>query len=102
MDAMQLIARAQAMPKTHRVTTEDLYLLVEGRKYPVRSIKDASEKFCVVRDRMGVGASQMPQVLLVNDHNKTRYYVSYNGRVWAGAPNDWKAGDKPVYDNRHA
>ena len=75
------------------------FLRAEGRQWPVRTLKEASEKYCAVRDRLGVGASQMPPVVLVDQHGTQQFYISYNGRVWHGHHHDYAPGRTPAYDN---
>lgn len=67
----------------------------------VASHKDASE---AVRKFIGNrGASKCPRGMgLIADGGKIVAHVSYNGRVWAGRPQDWKSGDVPLYDPRGA
>lgn len=79
---------------------QNLFLKVGDHQWPVLSLQDASEKFCAVRDRMLVGASQMPQATLIDEQGKQHFYISYNGRVWSGHAHDWHSDAKPVYDNR--
>ncbi len=52
------------------------------------------------RDASGLGASRVPPALIVRGNGDLFGYVSYNGRVWAGSPNDWAPNRTPLYDNR--
>ncbi|WP_193188837.1 hypothetical protein [Nisaea sediminum] len=83
---------------TQITKNEELFIQVEGRSWSVASLSEASEKFCAVRDRMGVGASEMPPALLVNERGEMRFSISYNGKVWPHGPRDWKPGSVPAYD----
>ena len=79
--------------------TVTLYLRIEGRQWPVSSLKEASELYCAARDRSGFGASEMPPVVLVDQHGTQRFYISYNGRVWHGHHRDYAPRQIPAYDN---
>ncbi len=62
--------------------------------FEVESFKAACEAWRKTRDENGWGASESPPVTLRD--GKTKYHVSYNGRIWKSAK--WKPGDVPVYD----
>ena len=57
----------------------------------VSGIAAASALYCRTRDQSGEGNSTFPTGKIPG------HYISYNGRVWAGKPRDWKPGDVPVY-----
>jgi len=78
--------------------TTTLTMVIGRRRYPVASLADASAKFCAARDKAGTGASTTPTPMLYDDAGKLVGYVSYNGRVWAGHPRDWKADGKPMME----
>ena len=58
----------------------------------VATLAEASEVYCAARDASGEGGSTFPIGRLPGHH------VSYNGKVWAGNPKDWKAGNAPAYN----
>jgi hypothetical protein len=70
-----------------------------GRKtYQIPDFATASRLVCEARDRAGIGGSRFtPPVIYRGDEQVA--YVSYNGRVWAGKPGQWKPGCEPLYDN---
>lgn len=73
------------------------YTVQVGRKrYPVPSLEMASAIFCAARDRSRYGSRRTPTPLIYDTADRLVGYVSYNGRVWAGHPHDWKPGDKPL------
>ena len=80
--------------------TEPLFIQVGRRRYQIASLRQASEMFERARDAMGLGASKIGPALSVRADGTTFGYVSYNGRVWAGAPGDWQPDRTPLYDNR--
>lgn len=96
--------KTPAITKKTGVPSGAMYLRVEGAKHlePVSSLKEASEKYCQVRDMAGVGATKTPNVDVVDGNNNVIGIISYNGRIWK--PEDYatgKIGDKvPIYDNR--
>lgn len=57
----------------------------DGRRY--NTLRTAVLHHNQWRDRTGKGARQWPTWLI--ECEGERYYISYNGRVWAGAPADW-------------
>lgn len=59
---------------------------LNGQTYPVESLADARDKFRQVVDVTDVGASQTPDVELVDAHGAAVGHLSYNGRAWAGPP----------------
>lgn len=77
-----------------------MFLQVGGRRYPVASFAQASQMFCIARDKNGEGASNTPSPLIVDDAGSVIAHVSYNGRVWPGA--DYATDATPLYDNRVA
>ena len=76
-----------------------------GRKrYPAESLKDASDRFCAVRDALMRGASKTPTPVIFRDGQQIGY-ISYNGRVWAETPLTFGqivdgAKPAPLYDNQ--
>lgn len=82
------------------VPTKTMFLQVGRKRYQIASFQEASEKFCVVRDASGLGASKTPTPLIVGEQGETVGYVAYNGRIFPGTPGSWKPGTQPLYDNR--
>jgi hypothetical protein len=77
-----------------------MFLQVGGNAYQVASFAQASQMFCIARDKNGEGASNTPSLLIVDDSGSVIAHVSYNGRVWAGVA--WTVDAIPLYDNRVA
>lgn len=72
-----------------------------GKVTTYGSYREASEAWSRFRDESGLGASEMPGVPeILGADGQAIGYVSYNGRVWPGRPQDWHAGLQPLYDNR--
>ena len=82
------------------IPQEVLFLQVGKRRYQISSFEEASTKVCIARDASPHGASRFKSPLLVNESGRVVGHISYNGRVWAGLPQDWKAGQCPISDNR--
>jgi hypothetical protein len=58
----------------------------------VTDFAEASRVYAALRDASGEGASTFPVGRLPG------HYISYNGRVWKGAPQNWVDGiSEPVY-----
>ncbi len=62
---------------------------VLGRRFTVKDMVMASVIVERHRDQTGMGASQMGSQFPVRDGANVIGYVSYNGRVWAGKPEDY-------------
>jgi hypothetical protein len=77
-----------------------MFLHVGGKAYQVASYAQASQMFCIARDKNGEGASNTPSPLIVDDAGSVIAHISYNGRVWLGAA--WSVDAVPLYDNRVA
>jgi hypothetical protein len=75
-----------------------MFLRVGGKAYEVASFAQASQMFCIARDKNGEGASNTPSPLIVDDSGSVIAHISYNGRVWPG--DAWTADAIPLYDNR--
>lgn len=77
-----------------------MFLRVGGKAYQVVSFAQASQMFCIARDKNGEGASNTPSPLIVDDTGSVIAHISYNGRVWPG--DVWTLDAIPLYDNREA
>jgi hypothetical protein len=83
----------------HSMTPAKTMFLQVGRKrYAVATFEQASQMFCIARDKNGEGSSKTPSPLIVDDAGSVIAHVSYNGRVWPGP--SYVANATPLYDNR--
>lgn len=78
---------------------EVMFLQVGALAYRVTSFAQASQMFCVARDKYGEGTSNTPTPLIVDGDGLVIARVSYNGRVWPGTA--WTIDAKPLYDNQN-
>jgi hypothetical protein len=92
-DLTNILPRAETLAKA-------MFLWVGGKTYEVASFAQASQMFCIARDKNGEGASKTPSPLIVDDTGSVIAHVSYNGRVWPG--DAWTVDAIPLYDNREA
>jgi hypothetical protein len=92
-DPRKILPRADNLIKA-------MFLHVGGKAYQVASFAQASQMFCIARDKNGEGASNTPSPLIVDDAGSVIAHVSYNGRVWPG--DAWTVDAMPLYDNRVA
>ena len=76
-----------------------VFVQIGRRRYEAASLADASRMFCAARDKSGHGASRTPTPLLYDRDGRLIGHVSYNGRVWAGRPQDWQPGAKPLVES---
>lgn len=83
-----------------RALTPPMFLQVGPRRYQVASFEQASQMFCIARDKSGEGANKVPSPKIVDESGSVIAHVSYNGRVWAGC--EWTPDATPLYDNRVA
>ena len=77
-----------------------LSISLGGKIYPVESLEDASRRFRAVIETAGSGGAETPTPFILDESGKRIGYLSYNGRIWAGRPEEWKPGDVPIYDSR--
>jgi hypothetical protein len=68
-----------------------------GRKIRVANAEEASRVVSEIRDRSGAGASEMGSMFPIREDGVLIGYVSYNGKVWKGDPEDWKNAEL-IYD----
>jgi len=92
-DPKKISPRAESLIKA-------MFLHVGGKAYRVASFAQASQMFCIARDKNGEGASNTPSPLIVDEAGSVIAHVSYNGRVWPGVA--WTVDAMPLYDNRVA
>lgn len=78
--------------------TKTMFLQIGRRRFQVATFEEASRMFCTTRDKGGEGASRTPTPPIVDEFGNVIGYVSYNGRIWAGAT--YIAGTQPLYDNQ--
>lgn len=78
--------------------TATMTVVVMGKKIPVHNWSEASNAVEVIRDRTGLGYSQMGASFPIFKGGKQIAHVSYNGRVWAGT--EYSPTAKPIYDPR--
>jgi hypothetical protein len=83
----------------------EMFLQIGNRRYPITDYKEASDKVLAAGDelmRQGHGPTSggFSSPLIVDSNGKTIGYVSWNGRVWPGAPRDWTSEREPLYDNQ--
>lgn len=64
---------------------------------PFVGFAEASQLFIAMRDQLGEGDSGTPVCLLLAG-KKVVGHIGYNGKVWAGAPRDWRAGAEPLFN----
>lgn len=62
----------------------------------VRTIENASEVFCALRDRLEAGSAEISEALIRDEGGVIVAHVSYNGRVWWGTPEGWTPDAKPI------
>lgn len=92
---------AAEVPITASTTPASVLVRFEGKVGEFASYRAASDAWCRFREDSGLGASEMPGVPeIVDPRGNPVGYISYNGRVWPGRPQDWHAGVQPLYDNR--
>lgn len=77
--------------------TKPMFIQVGAGLYPISSFAQASQMFCIARDKVGTGVSDTPTPLIVGGDGEVIGHISYNGRVWPGST--WTAAAKPLYEN---
>lgn len=75
-------------------------LRIGKQRIEVKDLADASRAFQIMRQEhldSGKRGADMPQGRI--DINGAPYFISFNGRVWAGkGSHGWKESDKPVLE----
>lgn len=63
--------------------TTDQHFIVEyeGRRYPVASLREASQKWDTFREQTGAGASQLGRATIRNQDGIMIGRIVYNGRI---------------------
>lgn len=79
---------------------KQLFVRIGKSVMPMQSLEQASRAYVSTIEHLGLGGSQTPQARIYDDGGKVVGYISYNGRVWAGDPCDWKPTDAPLFDPR--
>lgn len=51
-------------------------------RYTCETIREARNEYCRLRDESGEGASTFNEGII--EHERDKYRVSYNGRIWNG------------------
>ena len=87
----------QVTPKGGQLPTR-LWIESGGQRYPVDSLEDASTRFRQVVQAANIGATETPVPRITDDAGNLVGYVAYNGKVFAGRPEDWKSGQTPLYE----
>lgn len=80
-------------------STAEYSVRFEGHDYPVRSLREASEKWVTFRDITCAGASELPIAYVVDRTGNLIGYIAYNGRIFAGHPAQWRTESRILYDN---
>jgi N12 class adenine-specific DNA methylase len=88
---------AGAETSTALATTPD-HIRIENNKFPFTSFEQASKAYRATIEHMGIGGSQTPNATIHDANGRTVANIAYNGKVFPGAPSDWKPGVKPLYD----
>lgn len=94
-EATRLQPANRGLPTTQEVAGQ-LYAELNGRRFPVASYAEASEKFEAMRDTVDEGASATPTVKITDDSGKVVAHIAYNGRVFPGER--WEPGVKALYE----
>lgn len=75
------------MRATMTASDREVTVTVRGRARRYASLRTAVLHHNQLRQRSGKGGSQWPTWFV--ECEGERYYISYNGRVWAGTPQEW-------------
>lgn len=91
--------QAEITERCPAVLTGAAYYTLEGyrRRFPWTTCADVSAKYRTMLTLLGLGASRAPSLTAYDSADKPVGYVSYNGRVWAGAPGSWRHSAEMVY-----
>ena len=73
---------------------------IGNRAFGVQSWEQVSKAYRDTIDQLDLGASETPRCEILNLRGEVVAYVSYNGRVWPGRPENWTSEKRPIYDPR--
>lgn len=79
------------------IAAHGLKAKVGTREFPVESWQQVSGAYRRALDHAGLGASEAPLCLIIDDARTVIAHVSYNGKVWPGGPAYWWPGLQPIY-----
>lgn len=74
---------------------------IGSRLFPFTTPEEVSRAYSATINRLGLGGSQTPSCSLLDASGAVAGYVSYNGRVWQGQPEEWQSA-VCVYDPSRA
>lgn len=60
-------------------------------KFPFTTAEEVSRAYTATIARLDLGGSKTPPCRLLDESGAVAGYVSYNGRVWRGQPDEWEA-----------
>ena len=84
-----------AAPPQALAALQDLRIRIADKIAPFTDPRTASRQFTAFRERidreldMG-GASKCPRPTIETEDGRVVGYISYNGRVWGGTPDQWQ------------
>lgn len=72
-------------------------MIIRGRRIVAPTFAELSSVYCRIRDASGEGGSTFGPAIIRNDSGVAVAYISYNGRVWPGSPQEWSADRVCLY-----
>ncbi len=72
---------------------------IRGRRIAAPTFAELSAVYCQLRDASGEGGSTFAPAIIRDDAGIAIAYISYNGRVWPGSPQEWSAGRVCLYSS---
>lgn len=78
-----------------------LFVRIGRNVHPVASLKEASQKAnaaVMAWFQDGFRGDELPHMDVLDGSGKQIGYISQNGKVWSGTQQEWKSGQKPLYD----
>lgn len=78
------------------ISARKLVATVGTRQFPVTSWQQVSDAYTAAIDATNVGASQAPQCIIKARNGRIVAHCAYNGKVFAGRPEDWRPGMPPI------
>ena len=76
------------------------YQIGSAKPVPFVSLEATSAAYAAMRERKGWTMRNAPQCAILDDQGQPVAHVSYNGRIWAGMPRDWRSDAAPLFCNR--
>lgn len=101
MKTSQIDPMPGSTPLGLKPTTFKYHCTIRLLDYSADTMAELSAIYCRLRDASQEGASTFSPVLVRETGRALPIgHIAYNGRIFAGRPQEWSSATKLLYDNR--